>query len=433
MTPDNIPKGDENSKRPKVLIVGAGIGGLTLGILLQKAGYNFEIFEKAREIKPLGSAIAMGATMGPLLEQLGILDEFKKLAKPSNLVHVFEEGLGSSFVMDFTGRTALAGEQECIISRPELYNLLMSQIPKENVHLGHGVVSFAQSEQGVVVVCSDNNIYHGDILVGADGAYSAVRQHLFRTLKDADSLPASDDVPFPFSSVCLFGQTEVLDPEEFPHLQMEDSQFMSVYGTSCEYSYLGEESLDHDSFRISECGPAAAEAMCQKIRDFRLPGGKDGKSLTLGEYFDRTPKGLITKTILEEKVFDTCAAGAITAMQDAIALANWIATLESKSVNDLDVVFKEYYAERYPVAKETFIRSRILSQILGNNIQAKIIRTVLKYMPSWFRSRMLTKLSETRPQVSFLPLVKDKGSTTPVHQASLQKTLAIHEQRRKLQ
>lgn len=112
----------------------------------------------------------------------------------------------------------------------------MSQIPKENVHLGQGVVSFSQSEQGVAVVSSDNNIYHGDILVGADGAYSAVRQHLFRTLKDADSLPASDDVPFPFSSVCLFGQTEVLDPEEFPHLQMEDSQFMSVYGTSCEYS-----------------------------------------------------------------------------------------------------------------------------------------------------------------------------------------------------
>lgn len=55
----------------------------------------------------LGSAVAMGATMGPLLEQLGILDEFKKLAKPTNLVHVFEEGLGSSFVMDFTGRTAL--------------------------------------------------------------------------------------------------------------------------------------------------------------------------------------------------------------------------------------------------------------------------------------------------------------------------------------
>lgn len=53
-TPDSIPQENESSKRPKVLIVGAGIGGLTLGILLQKAGYNFQIFEKATEIKPLG-------------------------------------------------------------------------------------------------------------------------------------------------------------------------------------------------------------------------------------------------------------------------------------------------------------------------------------------------------------------------------------------
>lgn len=81
--------------------------------------------------------------------------------------------------------------------------------------------------------------------------------------------------------------------------------------------YLGDQpSLDHDSFRLTECGPAAAEAMCQKIRDFLLPGGKNGKNLTLGDYFDRTPKGLITKTILEEKVFDTWYDGRTVLLGD---------------------------------------------------------------------------------------------------------------------
>ena len=42
------------SKRPKVLIVGGGLGGLTLGILLHKAGIPFEIYERVTEVKPFG-------------------------------------------------------------------------------------------------------------------------------------------------------------------------------------------------------------------------------------------------------------------------------------------------------------------------------------------------------------------------------------------
>jgi len=41
--------------RPRVLIVGAGLGGLTLGLLLEKAGIPYEIFERSPAIKPLGT------------------------------------------------------------------------------------------------------------------------------------------------------------------------------------------------------------------------------------------------------------------------------------------------------------------------------------------------------------------------------------------
>lgn len=44
----------ENLKKPKVIIVGAGIGGLTLGILLQKGNIPYLIVERAKEVKPLG-------------------------------------------------------------------------------------------------------------------------------------------------------------------------------------------------------------------------------------------------------------------------------------------------------------------------------------------------------------------------------------------
>lgn len=81
--------------------------------------------------------------------------------------------------------------------------------------MGKNTVSFEQSDDGVTIRCSDNTVHQGDILVEADGAYSAVWRRLFENLQRTKSLPASDEFPIPFSTVCLVGQTEVLDPEEF--------------------------------------------------------------------------------------------------------------------------------------------------------------------------------------------------------------------------
>lgn len=44
----------EQWAKPRVLISGAGIGGLTLALILEQAGYEYEVFERASKIKPLG-------------------------------------------------------------------------------------------------------------------------------------------------------------------------------------------------------------------------------------------------------------------------------------------------------------------------------------------------------------------------------------------
>lgn len=128
-----------------------------------------------------------------------------------------------------------SGAKEYLVSRPELYDLLLRQIPKEKIHMNKKVVSMKQNNEGVAVRCSDNTSYHGDILVGADGAYSVVREQLFKDLKQQNKLPKSDDVPLPFTSVCIVGQTEVLDPEEFPDLNLPHSKFNTILGDN-QYS-----------------------------------------------------------------------------------------------------------------------------------------------------------------------------------------------------
>jgi phytoene dehydrogenase-like protein len=50
-----IPQVDpEQWAKPKVLISGAGVGGLTLALILEQVGYEYEVFERASKIKPLG-------------------------------------------------------------------------------------------------------------------------------------------------------------------------------------------------------------------------------------------------------------------------------------------------------------------------------------------------------------------------------------------
>ncbi|KAF9897833.1 hypothetical protein BX616_004910 [Lobosporangium transversale] len=206
-----------------------------------------------------------------------------------------------------------------------------------------------------------------------------------------------------------------------------------------------ESSKSHDSFRNSEWGPEAANAMCKEVRGFPFPGGKDN-DMTIGDLIDNTP--LISKVMLEEKVFDTwysgrtvligdachkahpaSGSGAMNAMQDALALANWISVLDSKESKEMSQIFKEYKAERYPIAKASFAQGRTLSRVTEKGPKARITRYATKKMPTWLWDILIKRMLESRPQVSFLPLIEDKGTVPPKYQPSLHKTLAIRKAR----
>ena len=138
------------------------------------------------------------------------------------------------FVVVFPSRRF--GSSAYIVSRPVLYNILLRQVPKERFHMNKKMLSMENGGNGVLVRFSDGTSEEGDILVGADGAYSAVRQNLYTQLKKIKKLPKSDGLPLPYSTVCLVGQTRPLDPEVFPNLKMGYCQFIRVLGDKKPYS-----------------------------------------------------------------------------------------------------------------------------------------------------------------------------------------------------
>jgi 2-polyprenyl-6-methoxyphenol hydroxylase-like FAD-dependent oxidoreductase len=85
-----------------VIIIGAGLSGLTLAALLEKAGIAYTVFERAKELKPLGSALNIGANVMPLFEQLGILDEVLRNAKPFGFSTGYNEQREATRVLDYS-------------------------------------------------------------------------------------------------------------------------------------------------------------------------------------------------------------------------------------------------------------------------------------------------------------------------------------------
>jgi 2-polyprenyl-6-methoxyphenol hydroxylase-like FAD-dependent oxidoreductase len=102
--------------------------------------------------------------------------------------------------------------------------------------MGKKVIASEQSNDAVRLSFTDGTTAEGHILVGADGAYSTIRQHLYNQLKKENRLLESDAEPLPFSSICLVGQTKPLDPKDFPNVSLEESQIQTILGKGTPYS-----------------------------------------------------------------------------------------------------------------------------------------------------------------------------------------------------
>ncbi|KAF9097531.1 hypothetical protein BGX23_008609 [Mortierella sp. AD031] len=394
--------------RPKVLIVGAGLGGLLLGALLERCNIPYTIFERATSVKPLGSAMAVGCQITAAFRQLGIYDKFTALGKRMQYSNFISESKELLLSLDYLPMEEYSGSQTFIIARPLLYDLLLSQVPPHKILFGKRVLTTLEKVDKVTVQTSDGAIYEGDIIVGADGAYSAVRQRLYETLKKEDKLPKSDQEDLPFSCTCLVGQTAPVNLDEFPQLKDPEFPFYAAIGKDKPFTWTlfstaqnticwmvlhhldktTSKSALEQRFRNSEnseWGPLAAHIMCEETRHFPIIFGNGG--MTLGDLYDRTPKDRISKVMLEEKVFktwysgrtvllgDAChklnpsgGLGALTAMHDAIALANLMYALPANTTKEIEKTFEEYQTERLPAAIANFNNSQMMSKLLARGL-----------------------------------------------------------------
>src|SRR5215510_13003271 len=165
----------------KIVIAGAGIGGLTAAMCLKRAGFDVEVFEAVGELKPLGVGINIQAGAVRVLSSLGLEPALAKTAIETRELR-YANRHGQTIWADPRGRHAALPWPQFSIHRGELQMILFEaarqMLGAGRIRLGERLTGFEQRGNKVHVHFAGNAV-EADILIGADGIHSAVRAQFY--------------------------------------------------------------------------------------------------------------------------------------------------------------------------------------------------------------------------------------------------------------
>ncbi len=172
----------------KVIVVGGGIGGLSLALSLHQAGITVRVYETVWDLVPLGVGINLHPTAVRELTELGLADDLARAGVATQRLSYFNK-FGQLIWSEPRGLGAGYNWPQYSIHRGQLQMLLLrrvrERIGSHNVRSGSRLISFAQSRDRVTATFQGGGSAtlatdEADILIGADGIHSTVRRQLYR-------------------------------------------------------------------------------------------------------------------------------------------------------------------------------------------------------------------------------------------------------------
>ena len=171
----------------KVIIAGAGIGGLTAALSLNKYGIEVKVFESVSELSPLGVGINVLPHASRELIALGLQDKLDSFAIRTTSMQYFTRR-GKQIISVPCGEHAGYNWPQYSLHRGEFQMMLLATLRQragdDSVVSGHQLSGFEQDEHGVTASFVDPSgrqlpDQRGDILIGADGLHSTARKQLY--------------------------------------------------------------------------------------------------------------------------------------------------------------------------------------------------------------------------------------------------------------
>jgi 2-polyprenyl-6-methoxyphenol hydroxylase-like FAD-dependent oxidoreductase len=166
----------------EVLIVGAGIGGLTLALELHRRSIPCRIFESAPAIKAVGVGINLLPHAMQVLGELGLERALAKVAVETQEAAFFNR-FGQLIYREPLGRRAGYAWPQFSIHRGELQALLLEAVKErlgaDRLQLGWHCLGFTQHQQFVELAFKDRKPIQGNVAIGCDGIHSVIRKQLY--------------------------------------------------------------------------------------------------------------------------------------------------------------------------------------------------------------------------------------------------------------
>jgi 6-hydroxynicotinate 3-monooxygenase len=166
--------------KPRIAIIGAGLGGTAAAALMQRAGYSVRLYEQAPSFSRLGAGIHLGPNVMKIMRRMDCEDALNVMGSHPDYWYSRDWKTGEAIAQIPLGDFALKeyGASYLTVHRGDFHALMTEAIAPGTIEFNKCLSGIEELDHEARLTFADGSVETADIVIGADGVNSKIRDHL---------------------------------------------------------------------------------------------------------------------------------------------------------------------------------------------------------------------------------------------------------------